>query len=84
MNWVPPPDPHEQPYRELSDEPEPDDARGLTEGDLGAPYALHGDGPDRRERRVLRCNAVRNGDAQIRWYPIHLSVQRELIACRGY
>ncbi len=44
----------EQADDELTDQPEPDDARHLAELRLGATYALHRDGPDRRERGVLR------------------------------
>ena len=73
----------EEPYYELTDEPEPDHTRGLTKRDLGAPDALHGDGSDRGERGVLGGNTVRYRDAQVRRYPVHLRVQGELVARGG-
>ena len=55
-------DPHpggdEQPHDELADEPEADDARHLAELRLAAAHALHGDGADGGERRVLRGDAL--------------------------
>ena len=69
-------------HRQLPDQPQADYARGLTEGDLGTPDALHGDSPNRGERGMLRRDAVRHRDAQIRWHPVHLSVQGELVAGR--
>jgi hypothetical protein len=66
--------------QQLSDEPEADDARRLTQSGFGLTIALHGDGTDGRERGMLRRDALRHGHAEIRRYPIELGVQRVLVA----
>ena len=73
----------EQPDHQLPDQPEPDDAGQLTELGLRPTDALHGDRPHRRERGVLRVDTVGHLDDQVGRHPVHLGVQRELVAGRG-
>jgi hypothetical protein len=75
---------NEQPYHQLSDQPEADDARRLAELHLGPAHALHGDGSDRRERGVLRHDTGGNGHAQVGRDPVQLRVEGELVAGRRH
>jgi hypothetical protein len=65
---------------ELADEPEADDAGRIAELRLATPNTLHGDSADGGERRLLGRDSLGHGNAEVGRDPVHLRVQRVVVA----
>src|SRR5258706_73502 len=71
----------QQAHDQLANEAKTDHAGGLPELGFGSAHPVHGDRADGREGGMLRLDAIGNGDAEVHWNPVELSVQGVLVAC---